>query len=205
MATYLGFDVLDQVGHNMREAIAEAFGRHGQLYQNPTGKNFFDDQAGESIPSRSFSWFAHDRAAIGALRSFLSARKGRLVPFWVPTFGSEFVMSQNALAAQSSVRVFRWGYADQLFPNPARKHLALVKPTGAFLMRKVTLVTDNGDGTEDLSLSAGLGEDLAAARTQVCFLVLCRLEADAPPIDWASTHHAEASLSFLELPHEVPV
>lgn len=204
MSTYLTIDVLDQVTHNMRESIAQSFDRHGERQDSPTGRIFWDDFADQAIPVRSFEWFAPGRTAIAALRSFLDARKGRVVPFWVPTFCRELVMSVDATSVQSSIRVYRHGYGQNLFPYNARKHTAIVSPDGSFLRRKVTLITDNGDGTESLSLDSGLGINLSAAVTMVSFLTLCRLEEDNAPIRWFGGAHAEASLRFREVPLEVP-
>lgn len=203
MSTYLGIEVLDEVQHNAREAIAQAFRRHGALHESPVGRRFWDDFAGQPLPQRSFEWFASGRPAIAALRAFLDARRGRVVPFWVPTYGGELPMAADALAADSSIRVWGVGYGQFLYPFPARRHLALMKPSGSFLRRKVTLVVDNLDGTETLTLDSGLGEDLPAATTLVSFLALCRLDGPTPT-RWYSVEHAEASLSFQELPREVP-
>lgn len=204
MSTYLSFEVLDQTGHNMRESIAEAFERVGSLVVNPVGRKLWDEYAGVPLSRRSFEWFAHGRTEIAALRSFLDARKGRLTPFWTPTYCHELPMAADALAAQSSIKVHKVGYGQFLFAHAARKYLALVKSSGAFLMRKVTLVVDNGDGTETLTLDAGLGEDLPAATTRPSFLALCRLDEDTTLVRWYGPELAEATIAFREVPLEVP-
>lgn len=205
MSVYLGYDVLDQVGHNMREPIEQEFTRLGQLVRSPEGRSFWDDFPGVATPLRSFEWpLTKTRADVTALRGFIDARRGRLVPFWAPTYAAELVMSADSLAAASSITVYSVGYRQYLFPVTARKYLALVSPDGSFLRRKVTLVTDNLDGTESLSLDAGLGVDQLAATTLVSFLTLCRLEEDRVPIRWYAAGAAEASFRFREVPNEVP-
>jgi hypothetical protein len=69
---------------------------------------------------------------------------------------------------------------------------------------KVTGAIDNGDGTENLTLSALTGKAFPAATTMVSFLTLVRLEADRVSIKWDSTDHAESLLSLVEVPREVP-
>lgn len=201
--TYLGYDVLE-VTHNMGEAIAEAFGRQGELLENPAGRRAFDDHAGIPLPQRSFSWFAPDREAVVALRAFLVARKGRLTPFWTPTFAWDLVLAANALAAHTQITVRRTGYGQFLYSSPARRHLAIVPPGGPRLARKVTGLTDPGNGTEILQLDSAHGVDLSAAGTVISFLVLCRLAEDLTRIRWWGTDGAEADLTFQELPREVP-
>lgn len=204
MSTYLGIDVLDEAFHNLREAITQAFGRTGEAIGSPVGRSFWDDHPGQPQPSRSFEWYAPNRPAIGALRAFLDARQGRVVPFWAPTYTGELVLAQAALSGQSALRVHATGYRPYLFPLPARQHLALLSADGTFLRRKVTLAIDNGDGTDTLSLDAALTVDVTPATTIVCFLTLCRLESDLVPIRWGKPGHAEASLPLVEVPLEVP-
>lgn len=204
MSTYLGFDVLDQAFHNLRERIEQTLERQGEAVGSPVGRSFWDDHAGVPFPARSFEWYAPNRPAIAALRAFLDARKGRVVPFWVPTYTGDLVLAQAALAGQSALRVFATGYRPYLFPRPSRRHLALLSASGTFERRKVTLAIDNGDGTDTLSLDSALTADVTPQATLVCFLTLCRLESDLTAIAWPRPGHAEASLRFVEVPLEVP-
>lgn len=203
MSTYLGFDVLE-VGHNMQEAIRQSFDRVGEFQENATGRRFWDDAAGQPQPVRSFRWWADGRTQIAALRAFLDARLGRLVPFWTPTYVGELKMSQDGSLLDSSLRILNIGYTRLLFPFASCRYLAIVSANGTFLRRKVTLSTDNGDGTETLALDSGLGIDLAAARTVISFLVLCRLEEDMTALSWDSPDHVEATIGFRALPKETP-
>lgn len=205
MSTYLGFPVLDETTHNMREAIAQFFDRRGAATKTPTGRRVWTEFTGVPTPSRSFEWFASGRTEIAALRAFLDARKGRLTACWVPTYCWDLSMTQDELSTSASLRVTNVGYGTLLFPYTARKYLAVVQGNGTFLRRKVSLVTDNLDGTETLSLDAQHGVTLAAASTLVCYLTLCRLDQDLVPIRWiGGGEHAEASIPFREVPREVP-
>lgn len=203
MSTYAGVELLDQTSHNARESIAQAFERKGAMMGSAVGRVTWDDNAGQPFPSRSFEWFAHTRAEVGALRAFLEARKGRVLPFWTPTYCHELPLAAGALAGQSAIRVYSTGYRQYLFPVVARKRLALIRAGGAFTPVKVTLAIDNGDGTDTLSLDTTLAADLPAT-SLVSFLTLCRLDGDQQPIRWYAPGHAEATLRFVELPLEVP-
>lgn len=205
MSTYLGFDVLDQTNHNARESIAQAFGRLGSAVGSAVGRSSFDDGPGQPIASRSFEWFAHTRPEVAALRAFLEARKGRVLPFWTPTYCHELPLAAGALAGQSAIRVSATGFRPYLLPLPQRKYLALFTPGGggAFARVKVTLGIDNGDGTDTLSLDSALAADLPVT-SLVSFLVLCRLDPDQQAVKWYAPGHAEAALRILEVPLEVP-
>jgi hypothetical protein len=202
--TYLGLELLE-VLHNMRDPIAEAFGRQGDLLDNPTGRRVFDDHAGIPLPERSFSWTADGRAAVVALRTFLDAREGRRVPFWVPTCCWDLQLAEDGLAASQEILILRTGYGRFLYTSASRQHLALFPPGDAApLLRQVLDVVENGDGTETLQLDAQLGADLPASTTMISFLVLCRLAEDLVRISYWGTALANAELPFRELPHEVP-
>lgn len=201
--SYLGFDVLP-VQHNMRENIAEAFARSGELVSSPTGKRVFDDRAGVALPTRTFQWTCLDRAAAVEMRAFLVARKGRAVPFWAPTCCWDLELAADAPSG-TSLTVKRAGYYDYLWSLGApRRHLAIFPRGGAMLTRKVTDCVAADFTTETLTLDATTGVALAAARTVISFLVLCRLADDLTDIDWSSPTLCEASLRFVELPREVP-
>lgn len=201
--SYLGFDVLP-VRSNLRAAVAESFGRAGELVESAVGVREFDDHAGVALPVRSFLWTCLDRAACVELRTFLDARQGRRVPFWAPTCCRDLELVADAPAGVS-LTIRRAGYYDYLFSlGPQRHHLAIVPAGGAALLREVTNVTPASSTTETLTLSATTGQDLAAATTAISFLVLCRLAEDFTEIEWASPGRCEAKLSFVELPREVP-
>jgi len=204
VSTYLGLDVLDQLNHNMRESIQQSFDRFGSLTVNPGGRKQWDDFAGQPLTARTFEWFASGRAAAASLRAFLIARQGRLVPFWTPTWCADLNMTADAAAAAAAITVTKAGYGQFLFAFKARRYLAITSPGGGFLMRKTTLVVDNGNGTETITLDAGLGVDLLASGTLVSFLTLCRLDEDQSKVRWYGRNLAEATLRFREIPLETP-
>src|SRR5690242_11353745 len=131
--TYLGIDVLDLPWHNMREAIAESFARAGTMPENPTGRRTFDDQASAPVVTRNFQWTSFDRTGCNALRTFIDARKGRLNPFWIPTYAHDMELAQDvSLSSQTFIFIKSIGYPSRLAATPARKYLAVL-PKGLTL------------------------------------------------------------------------
>lgn len=201
--SYLGFDVLP-VTHNMRDALAESFARSGQLLDPGTGRRVFDDQAGMPLPVRSFRWSCLDRVAVDALRAFLDARKGRVVPFWAPTCCWDLRLVADA-APGLFLDVARAGYGDLVFsPTGSRRDLAIFPRGGATLLRRIDSISALSSSVERLTLNATTGVSLVAGATVISFLVLCRLAEDLTEIEWSSTSVCEARLRFVELPREVP-
>lgn len=203
MTTYKGFDVLDQAPHNAREAIEESFSRHGTLLANPMGRRTFLDQAAVSFPMRTFQWTAGEREDCDALRAFLEARKGRLVPFWTPTFAWDLVLTRDVGAEASVLYTERSGYIEFLWAYPSRRDLAIVIPGQPFVLRRILTVETVGDEGL-LHLDAALGVAAPAASTRVSFLVLCRLAEDMTELHWFRPEVCEAVIRFVELPKEVP-
>jgi hypothetical protein len=201
--SYLGLDVLP-VRSNLRDAVAESFGRRGVLVESAVGAREFDDHAGIALPVRSFTWTCIDRTACVELRTFLDARKGRLVPFWAPTCCRDLQLMADA-APGTTIIVRRAGYSDYLFGlGPARQYLAIVPAGGAPLLRKVVNAVPASSTTETLTIDNTTGMTLTVGTTAISFLVLCRLAADFTDIEWSSPSRCEARLSFVELPREVP-
>lgn len=203
MSTYLGIDLLDQANHNMRESIRHSFARKGNLVGSNLGRRNWDDDAGQAIPSRNFTWTAKDRPEIGAMLAFIDARRGRYRRFWTPTYGGEIPLAAAASSGASTIVIRFIGYTRSMFAVVARRYLVVLRPQGTFFTLKVTGAADNGNGTETLNLGSSLPEDVPASRI-ICYLALCRLENDDTPVRWQNAQVAEADFQFRELPLEVP-
>lgn len=203
---YQGYDVLDQRVHDRQGKLEEQSRRRFVLLDNVTGKRQAYIPTAAPAPLRTFLWTCASRAEVAQLRAFLDARKGRAVPFWLPSYQQDLVLAADAANAATSLTVQRIAYALQMFPSTgARRHLALYPHGGGTLtLRKVSDATD-GDPTESLALSSALPQAYPAATTIVSFLKLCRLEDDDVEIRWLGENVARASLRFRELPNEAPV
>jgi hypothetical protein len=204
VTTYLGFNVLDAGVHNMRDEIAESFGRLGSPLDSTTGPRTFDDQAGIPLATRSFTWTAIGRTNCNAIRTFLDACQGRLNPFWVPTCCWDLPLAADVSTGSSEMIVQKTGYRESLAGIPARSYLAVFARGQAMAIRKVTGAAADTAITEKISISAVPPVPWPAASTVVSFLVLCRLAEDITTIKWMSPTICEAGIKFQEVPLEVP-
>ena len=201
LGPYLSLDVLSTM-HNMREQISEVFDRRGDLVVGATGPRMFDDHAGIAFPSRTFQWTAFDRTGCNAIRTFLDARKGRLVPFWVPTCAWDLCLAGDIASSMSTLLLRRSGYVDYFWPQVSRRYIVIWAPGGG-LLRKITSASAVDSATEQIDLDSVTGMGLSA-RTPISYLTLCRLAEDLTKINWFSTWGCETSFKFVELPLEVP-
>ena len=187
--------------HNLREKISEVLDRRGDLVSGATGARVFDDHAGLALPSRTFQWTAFDRAACNALLAFLDARRGRLVPFWAPTCQSDLSLACDVLSSTASLLLRASGYTDYLWPQASRHYIVIWAPGGGIL-RKITSAVVVDAATERIGIDQETYVPLAAS-TVISFLTLCRMAQDTSTLTWFSPWGCEASLNFVELPHEV--
>lgn len=156
---------------------------------------------------RPFSWFMGSRADIDAFRAFREERKGRLVPFWIPTWHHDVILAVDGIAANSSITVRNINYSRHMFAPPAtwRRYLAFIKiGAGVQFIRRIDGAIEAGD-VEDLTLDAALGTTLVVSQWMLSFLTLCRVESDDIMLHWHSPTTAEATFSVRELPLEMPV
>lgn len=204
MTTYEGFDVLE-VEPNWRDGIDSTYRRDWIRFDPGTGKVRVDDKTGCAALDGSFSWFLEDRAAIASFKSFVNARKGQAVPFWLPTWRSDIQLADDVVSNSATITISLIGYTKFMFAQAARRRIAFILADGSKVYRKVIAASDPGNGTtETLTLDAAPGVALPASTTLVSLLTLCRLEADEVKVQWHTQTVAEASLAFREIPKEVP-
>lgn len=201
MPTYEGFDVLEIEPNDTGDKAMEHTRSLVRL-DSRTGALAVADRSGVAVLRNApFVWTMDGRAEIQDCLDWIASRKGALVPFWVPTWRHDLVLSE-ALTSGVELTIVESGYTAHQFPHPARRHLAFILAGGAKYYRKVEDAQDNGDGTETLTIDSSIPETVPTTAL-VSFLTLCRLAVDDPEIVWHTKTVAEASLDFVELPLEV--
>jgi len=207
VSTYLGYDVLDTVDFNRRGAIEERIQRLFVTLDTATGKMSSDEHSPAPAPVRPFTWTAFGRAEIAELFDFLDARKGRAVPFWLPSYQKDLSLSADVLQNDSNVTLAWVRYTQQMFPNTAgRRHLAFWEPNVPMTFHKVVDADDPSDGlTETLTITPVALRLYPASTTILSFLKLCRLEEDLVRMHWPTVQVVEATIMVRELPKEAPL
>lgn len=202
MATYQGYDLLDQMQPG-RTGEEKEIRRSVVLLDNRTGKRISDDRGGTPVIERGFSWLVQGRSAVNTLKTFLLARKGRAVPVWVPTYQRDLALTTDVGSADIAITVKDINYTNMMFSAASRRHIAFIAASGAITPRKITFAMRNANNTETLTLDSVAGSSFPIATTMVSFLTLCRLAEDDAEIVWHSTEVVEATFRFVEVPREV--
>jgi hypothetical protein len=146
-----------------------------------------------------------DRASDWLL--WLSYRRGRYAPFWMPTWRRDFRLTATLGAADTDLIVSATGYTDSGFLTEARRHLAIIVAGGGAITvypRRIEASVDNGDGTETLTIDSALGVE-ADRKALLSFLVLVRLADDVNPLHWHHPQLAVADVRMVEVARQAEV
>lgn len=203
--TWHGFDVLT-IEPNRSGPLDDELERRFALLDPQVGIRQPDERTPAPAPVRAFRWTAFSRQEVAVMRAFLDARKGRRVPFWLPSWQQDLRLAANVLAAQTVISAVWIGYTAQMFgTTEGRRHLASFAVNRDASYHHVTDANDPQDlVTESLTIAPGAGVDWAASTTILSFLRFSRLEDDEVEITWHGPHTAEAILRVREIPHEAP-
>lgn len=110
---------------------------------------------------------------------FLDTVNGMRVAFLLATGRPDLVPISDASTGTLTISA---GYLESLWPSLAHRRVKIVLADGTYGYRTITNAVDNGDGTEDLTLSAALAGDIA----RVELLETVRLDTDEVKVDWTS-------------------
>lgn len=203
MATYKGFDVL-QVAPNVAQDPKDTMDRTVDLFDRSIGKVTVYNHGPVANADHTFDWFMPTRADVDVFRAFVAARAGMAVPAWVPSWRADLMLTAAMGATDVSFTIQAIDFSKFSFPYLARCYVAFIVSGGATqIYRKVTGAVDNGNGTETLTIDSALGQAITTD-TMISYLFLCRLGSDAVAIQWETNTSAQAQLSLVEVPLEVP-
>jgi hypothetical protein len=203
---YLGLNVLTE-DPNRRDEPTHTASRSKVRIDSITGPFTEVEKGAAQRQSRPFSWYMDSRQAINEYRDFLSAQKGRLVPFWIPTWHHDIRSAGDISGSSGVVDIEYIGYTRHQFNTNTtwRRHLAFIQiGVGVNQIRRIDASIELV-GTEKLTLDAATGIDMPKDQWMLSFLTLCRLNTDSVTLHWHSPTVAEATFEVIELPQEMPV
>lgn len=196
MKTYLGYEVLELKPNSETELTRKSTTKVS-VVASTIGARRVIDKRGVPVTTTTLTLTALNPAAAGELRAFITARRGRVVPFWIESQKADLVVASAAEAGDSTLIIRDTGYTINQFKGKRRHIIAndqIIRITGAVV---------NGDGTETLQLASKLQEPLHPG-TCISFMLLCRLGSDEATLRYPAPSIAEVSIDAVELPHETP-
>lgn len=201
MTTYLGHDVLE-IMPSFDNPISR-FTRNVFRIDSHTGKTKVIDRAGVPIVApNNFRWLMKDRDEITAYWNFLDAHLGMCIPFWVPTWRSDFILAGDVGSGVINLACRNGWYSRWLFQYHCRRYLRVFIGSNSYY-RKIMLATEVSETIESIQIDVQIDEYMPQG-SQLSYLTLARLVNDDPALEWHTNEIAESNLTFVEVPQEVP-
>ena len=151
--------------------------------------------------TRPYSVLCKTRQEIMNLLAFLETHKGKLVPFWMPTWGKDLEQVQDIGATDLNILVKNIGYTRYIKQHANRLYL-IFYPTdnSAPIIKTITGCAESSNNTETISFDSNFGvikkpRDFKA----ISFLTYCRMDQDAFELTWHSDSIATMTFRVREV------
>lgn len=166
---YQGLDVWDQCPLLSSGWLGQQFNQEVNVLDNDTGRVVRRSYWPAARKARALRWHPED---LQAARRMLARWKGRLRPFWAPSYEKDLeVLNAGLIGTALTVRAV--GYSSF---GGAKDHLAILKADGTWVYRAVTDVSLVGE-QETIIVDSDLSL-LPADIERVCYLRQWRQDTD---------------------------
>jgi hypothetical protein len=202
---YLGYDVLSGL-YLGQPWDGEGFPQRLTLLGADPGKRSLDAQ--EPVPGsiRTLHVVCDGPEEAAALRAFLDTRRGRLLPFWLPSWDEDLTLVADAGQGLDQLMISSpedVGYHALVYPLGApRRHVQLWAPGQAPSYHRITALEDWDSGVQEIDIDPVLPVSITTD-WRVSFLRFCRLDTDAPRLEWDGDT-VSCALPIREIPAECP-
>lgn len=156
---------------------------------------------------RPFSWFLGSATDVGNLETFRTFCKGRLMPFWVPTWQHDLLLLADVVPGSIVLPLQNVGYTKFMWDptQKDRRYLAFIKMgQGIVYTRRIDVAVEDSPTQETITLDSAIPVALVVGEWMLSYLTMCRMDSDAVAYHWHAPGIAEAELTFREIPLEVP-
>jgi hypothetical protein len=139
------------------------------------------------------------RAIITTFRQFLKRRSGRVVPCWIPSWNSDFIIMADVDSSAGAITVRDNGYRAFINAHAARRDIAIfLKGIATPLMLRITGTADNLDGTINLIIDGTVGTTFTKdSVSRVSHMNLYRLGSDGVTLSWQTDQVVTATLNWV--------
>ncbi|WLT30762.1 sigma factor [Geothrix sp. PMB-07] len=138
--------------------------------------------------------------AIARFMGFIDARRGRCIPFWLPTYSRDMEQSQDASASDLSVRIRNVLYSTHIVQHHNRCDLAFYPLAGAPIFRRITGSAPGGMDHEWITLDQSFGQARATSDWRcISYLSFVRLDQDSLRMVWETDDLLRASFRVKEV------
>lgn len=199
---YSGLDVLTLPPNTADGDTDETYDRDFDTVDFAKGSWFVSDHAAGPVISRPYKWLLKTRQEIMNFLAFLEVRKGKAIPFWMPTWSKDLEQMQDMGSADTNILIRNIGYTRHMNLNPNRSTLIFFPTDGSTpIVKTITGCAENSNGTETLGLNSSFGviKKITDFRA-ISFLSYCRMDQDSFDLNWYTDSIADVSFKVKEIP-----
>ena len=195
-----GLDVLT-TPPNAATELDEAYERDIETVDYDKGAWFSQCNTSAPVVSRPYAWLLRTRQEIASFLAFLETRRGKHVPFWMPTWGKDVEILQALGAVDKNILVKNIGYTRYIKLHTNRSKLIFFPSDGSTpIIKTITGSVESANNTEIISLDSNFGvaknpSDFKA----ISFLTFCRFDQDAFELTWHTDSIMEVSTRVREV------
>lgn len=176
--------------------------REQQVIDSITGRVFISGSEPLGEESYQMHVWINSTPQLFAWREFLHYIRGDWGKFYMPSFQNDLPLFQDFTLGGNTFVIPEMGIAamftDSGVPYAPKRDLRIVTGDGEMYYRRITDVTDNGNGTETITLDSVVGsgspDTSAIADTVISWLNLVRMDGDTARFN--HTLIGQADLSF---------
>jgi len=177
------------------------------LLRNPTGVDVRDRRQHRPAMDMTFEVMLQGREAVDSFRTFLEARQGRLVPFWLPSWDYDLRLVEDVEGPTNLLGIRRTEFVDNyLISNVhrVRRYLYFYR-SGYETARYITTAEVIDADTEQITVDENLPDDPLGPDSYetICFLNYCRLGSDRIEIKWINGDNAIAMMPVHIIEYEL--
>ena len=170
--------------------------RNIEIFESETKARFTVANSDVPYIVRTHAWFLKGKAKIHQYRGWLYSRRGRVVPFWAPSWKNDMSLAKRIEAGSLVLEINNIGYRNFYGSRVGRQDIIIFLRNGQLLTRRITNAATGSEGlnSEILSVDTEFSSVIEPSAVQmICFLGLHRLDADEVELDWRSDKLALAN------------
>lgn len=134
------------------------------------------------------AWFLSSKEKIDQFRRWLYSRRGRVMPFWMPSWKNDISLAARIEAGSFSMEIRSIGFRSFYQHREGRQDIIIFRRGGSPLLRRIANAAEgNSPDTEILVLDQEIPATIEVGSVaMISFLSPYRLDADEVELDWRS-------------------
>jgi hypothetical protein len=151
---------------------------------------------------RPYRWLLKTRQEIMNLFAFLDSKRGKHVPFYMPTWSKDVELAQVTNATDTSLLIKNIGYTRYIKTQASRTSIIIFfcDPTITPIILTITGSAESANNNEVLSLSSQIGRAIQFNDVKaICWLNKCRFDQDEFEVTWHTDRIAEVQANIREI------